>query len=54
MNHAVIVEAIRSPMGRAKPDGSLAEVHPVDLLSQVLEQLIRKTGIGSASGRERV
>ena len=49
MNHAVIVEAIRSPMGRAKPDGSLAEVHPVDLLSQVLEQLIRKTGIDPGS-----
>ena len=49
MNHAVIVEAIRSPMGRAKPDGSLAEVHPVDLLSQVLEQLVRKTGIDPGS-----
>ena len=49
MNHAVIVEAIRSPMGRAKLDGSLAEVHPVDLLSQVLEQLIRKTGIDPGS-----
>ena len=49
MNHAVIVEAIRSPMARAKPDGSLAEVHPVDLLSQVLEQLIRKTGIDPGS-----
>ncbi len=45
MNTPVIVEAIRSPMARAKPDGALAEVHPVDLLSQVLQQLVERTGI---------
>ncbi len=49
MNHPVIIEAVRSPMGRAKPDGALAQVHPVDLLSQVLEQLIQRTGIDPAS-----
>ncbi|MBY0411064.1 MAG: thiolase family protein, partial [Burkholderiaceae bacterium] len=42
MNIPVIVDAIRSPMARAKPDGALAEVHPVDLLSQVLEQLVTR------------
>ncbi|GAB2460898.1 thiolase family protein [Comamonas humi] len=42
MNHPVIVDAIRSPMARAKSDGALAQVHPVDLLSQVLEQLIAR------------
>ena len=42
MNIPVIVDAIRSPMARAKPDGALAEVHPVDLLSQVLQQLVER------------
>ncbi|MBF5002648.1 thiolase family protein [Diaphorobacter caeni] len=49
MNIPVIVEAIRSPMARAKPDGALAELHPVDLLSQVLQQLIARTGIDPGS-----
>ena len=40
MNIPVIVDAIRSPMARAKPDGALAEVHPVDILSQVMQQLV--------------
>lgn len=42
MNTPVIVDAIRSPMARAKPDGAFAGLHPVDLLSQVLEQLIAR------------
>ncbi len=42
MNTPVIVDAIRSPMARAKPDGALAQVHPVDLLSQVLAQLVAR------------
>ena len=42
MNTPVIVDAIRSPMARAKADGAFAEVHPVDLLSQVLEQLVTR------------
>lgn len=42
MKTAVIVDAIRSPMGRAKPDGAFAELHPVDLLSQMLEQLVAR------------
>lgn len=45
MNIPVIVDAIRSPMARAKPDGALAQVHPVDLLSQVLEQLVTRNKI---------
>ena len=32
-------------MARAKADGALAELHPVDLLSQVLEQLISRNKI---------
>lgn len=49
MNIPVIVDAIRSPMARAKADGALADVHPVDLLSQVLEQLIARNRIDPGS-----
>jgi acetyl-CoA acetyltransferase family protein len=42
---AVVADAVRSPMGRAKPDGALAGVHPVDLLAQVLRALVDRTGI---------
>ena len=45
MNIPVIVDAVRSPMGRTKSDGALVKVHPVDLLSQVLEQLVRRNKI---------
>ena len=45
MNTPVIVEAIRTPMGRGRADGSLAGLHPVDLLSQTLQALIARTGI---------
>lgn len=40
MQEAVIVDAIRSPMGRAKSDGALTELHPTELLAQVLSGLI--------------
>ncbi|MBL6616271.1 MAG: thiolase family protein [Reyranella sp.] len=42
---AVIVDIVRSPFGRARPDGALAGVHPVDLLAQVLQGLMRRTGV---------
>lgn len=45
MNTPVIVEAIRTPMGRGRADGSLAGLHPVDLLSQTLQALVARTGI---------
>lgn len=48
MSHPVIVDAVRSPMGRGKPNGSLAEVHPVDLLAQVLRALVDRNGIDPA------
>ena len=37
MRDAVIVEAVRSPVGRRR--GSLAGVHPVDLSAHVLRAL---------------
>jgi acetyl-CoA acetyltransferase family protein len=42
MQQAIIVDAIRTPMGVAKPGAALAEVHPVDLLAQVLSALIER------------
>ena len=43
MPEAVIVDAVRTPIGKRK--GSLAEVHPVDLSAAVLRALAQRTGI---------
>jgi acetyl-CoA acetyltransferase family protein len=43
MTEAVVVEAVRSPIG--KRNGSLAGTHPVDLLSTVLEELVQRAGV---------
>jgi len=45
MGNAVVVDAVRSPMGRGKPGGALSGVHPVDLLAQVLTALVERNGI---------
>ncbi len=45
MPKAVIVDAVRSPMGRGKATGSLAALHPADLLAQVLSALVERNGI---------
>jgi len=42
MSQAVIVDAVRSPMGRGRPGGALSSVHPVDLLAQVLTALVTR------------
>jgi acetyl-CoA acyltransferase len=46
VREAVIVEAIRTPMGRR--GGAYADVHPVDLLSIVLRDLVDRTGLDAA------
>src|SRR5919106_5605384 len=43
MREAVIVEAVRSPVG--KKAGSLAGWHPVDLLAEVLKAAVERSGI---------
>jgi acetyl-CoA acyltransferase len=43
MRDAVIVEAVRTPVG--KRNGGLATVHPVDLSALVLRELARRTGV---------
>lgn len=48
MEHAVIVEAVRTPVAKGKPGGGLSAVHPIDLLAGVLETLVARTGIDPA------
>jgi acetyl-CoA acyltransferase len=43
MREAVIVEAVRTPMGRR--NGKLRDIHPVVLGSMVLKELIQRAGI---------
>ncbi|PPQ36175.1 thiolase family protein [Rhodopila globiformis] len=42
MSTAVIVDAVRTPMGRGKPGGSLSEVHPTDLMATVLSAIVQR------------
>ena len=48
MRDAVIVEAVRTPVGRGKPNGALAGVHPVDLLAHSLRAVVERSGIDPA------
>ncbi len=44
MQEAVIVSAVRSPVGRGKRDGSLATVHPVELSARLMCAAIEQVG----------
>src|SRR5688572_30367287 len=48
MRDAVIVDAVRTPVGKGKPGGALAGVHAVDLLAHSLGALVERTGIDPA------
>ncbi len=49
MRDAVIVGAVRTPVGVGKPvKGVLSDVHPVDLSARVLKALIERSGIDSS------
>ncbi|SEO77045.1 thiolase family protein [Trujillonella endophytica] len=48
MRDAVIVEAVRTPVGKGKPGGSLSGVHPVDLLAGALDSVVERAGIDPA------
>src|SRR5919106_5956461 len=45
MRDAVIVDAVRTPVGKGKPGGALSGVHPVDLHAHAIRSLIERTGI---------
>jgi acetyl-CoA acyltransferase len=49
VREAVIVDAVRTPVGKGKPGGALSGWHPVDLLAETLQQLVARTGIDPAS-----
>jgi acetyl-CoA C-acetyltransferase len=42
---ALIIDGVRTPRGRGKPTGALHEIHPQELLAQVLTALAGRTGI---------
>ena len=48
MHDAVIVDAIRTPIGKGKPGGSLSPVHPVDLLAHTLQALAERSALDPA------
>ncbi|MDX3760206.1 thiolase family protein [Streptomyces sp. AK02-04a] len=43
-----MVEAVRTPIGKGKPNGSLAHVHPVELLAHTLRTLVERSGVDPA------
>lgn len=45
MTDAVIVSAVRTAVGRGKPDGSLAAVHPVDLSALVIQEAVKRADV---------
>jgi acetyl-CoA acyltransferase len=49
MRDAVIVDAVRTPVGKGKPGGALSGVHAVDLLAHSLGALVERTGIDPAT-----
>ena len=48
MAHAMIFDAVRTPRGKGKKDGSLHEVKPIDLLAGLLTRLQRRVGFDPA------
>ncbi|WP_405891616.1 thiolase family protein [Streptomyces sp. NBC_00133] len=48
MRDAVIVEAVRTPVGKGKPGGALHDERPVDLLARTLAALVERAGIDPA------
>ena len=46
MSHAVIIDAVRTPIGRASADkGYFRDVRADDLSAQMIAALVRRTGI---------
>src|ERR687891_1860695 len=52
MREAVIVEAVRTPVG--KKDGALFGWHPVDLLAEVLRAAVERSGIDAARADDHI
>ncbi|WP_342318266.1 thiolase family protein [Corynebacterium mayonis] len=48
MKNAVIVDVVRTAVGKGKPGGALSGVHPVDLLATVLQALQERNNLDPA------
>jgi acetyl-CoA acyltransferase len=48
VREAVIVEVVRTPIGKGKPGGALSGWHPVDLLAETLQALVDRAGLDPA------
>jgi acetyl-CoA acyltransferase len=48
MTDAVIVDAVRTPVGKGKPGGGLSATHPVELHAHAIRSLVERTGIDPA------
>ena len=51
---AVIVGAVRTPVGKGKPGGSLYDVLPADLLAHSLRELTVRTGVDPAAANSQL
>jgi acetyl-CoA acyltransferase len=49
MRDAVIVDAVRTPVGKGKPGGALSGIHPADLSAHILKALAERTGLDPAA-----
>jgi acetyl-CoA C-acetyltransferase len=49
MSEAYVFDAIRTPRGKGKKDGSLHEVKPVNLLAGLLTELQRRNDLDTAA-----
>jgi acetyl-CoA acyltransferase len=45
MTEALIIDTVRTPFGKGRPTGALAQVHPVDLLAHTLRTLVERNGV---------
>ncbi|SCX32453.1 acetyl-CoA C-acetyltransferase [Mycolicibacterium fluoranthenivorans] len=53
-NDALILDVVRTPRGRGRPDGGLHDRHPQELLAQCLRALISRTGVEPADVEDAV
>ncbi|HZP29893.1 MAG TPA: acetyl-CoA C-acetyltransferase [Acidimicrobiia bacterium] len=44
MRDALIIDGARTPRGKGKPNGALHDIHPQELLAQVLNALVARSG----------
>ncbi|WP_447913776.1 thiolase family protein [Microbacterium phyllosphaerae] len=46
-SEAVLIDVVRTPVGRGKPGGALSGVHPVDLAAGALAAILERSGLES-------